>query len=137
MIALIGDVGGTNVRLALQRLNFETRTFEEVIPLTKLNAQKAESFEACVREFLADVQVDSDQWPQVGVIGIAGAVQDNTVHTTNIPHWPVACGVALSQALKIEKFVFINDFKAAGYGCLLYTSPSPRDATLSRMPSSA
>ena len=25
----------------------------------------------------------------------------------------------------------------ASYGCLLYTSPSPRDATLSRMPSSA
>ena len=25
----------------------------------------------------------------------------------------------------------------AGYPCLLYTSPSPRDATLSRMPSSA
>ena len=24
-----------------------------------------------------------------------------------------------------------------GVGCLLYTSPSPRDATLSRMPSSA
>ena len=26
---------------------------------------------------------------------------------------------------------------AIPYGCLLYTSPSPRDATLSRMPSSA
>ena len=26
---------------------------------------------------------------------------------------------------------------STGYGCLLYTSPSPRDATLSRMPSSA
>ena len=26
---------------------------------------------------------------------------------------------------------------AEGYSCLLYTSPSPRDATLSRMPSSA
>ena len=26
---------------------------------------------------------------------------------------------------------------AEGYTCLLYTSPSPRDATLSRMPSSA
>ena len=25
----------------------------------------------------------------------------------------------------------------SNYGCLLYTSPSPRDATLSRMPSSA
>ena len=26
---------------------------------------------------------------------------------------------------------------AASFACLLYTSPSPRDATLSRMPSSA
>ena len=29
------------------------------------------------------------------------------------------------------------DFLASTYACLLYTSPSPRDATLSRMPSSA
>ena len=27
--------------------------------------------------------------------------------------------------------------QAGEYNCLLYTSPSPRDATLSRMPSSA
>ena len=31
----------------------------------------------------------------------------------------------------------INIFDGASYACLLYTSPSPRDATLSRMPSSA
>ena len=32
----------------------------------------------------------------------------------------------------------LQDNMANGYnGCLLYTSPSPRDATLSRMPSSA
>ena len=31
-----------------------------------------------------------------------------------------------------------NDFEDTfSYACLLYTSPSPRDATLSRMPSSA
>ena len=30
-----------------------------------------------------------------------------------------------------------NTYFAHGYSCLLYTSPSPRDATLSRMPSSA
>ena len=30
-----------------------------------------------------------------------------------------------------------EDFQALAAGCLLYTSPSPRDATLSRMPSSA
>ena len=47
----------------------------------------------------------------------------------------------------VEKFwrmfkKFPNDFAAAAASllpddCLLYTSPSPRDATLSRMPSSA
>ena len=31
----------------------------------------------------------------------------------------------------------VNGFNAMHKGCLLYTSPSPRDATLSRMPSSA
>ena len=31
----------------------------------------------------------------------------------------------------------IKDITAPDWGCLLYTSPSPRDATLSRMPSSA
>ena len=30
-----------------------------------------------------------------------------------------------------------DDFAAAMKGCLLYTSPSPRDGLLSRMPSSA
>ena len=30
-----------------------------------------------------------------------------------------------------------DDFFVPLVGCLLYTSPSPRDATLSRMPSSA
>ena len=40
-------------------------------------------------------------------------------------------GIAYSMA-KEGADVGIND-----YICLLYTSPSPRDATLSRMPSSA
>ena len=30
-----------------------------------------------------------------------------------------------------------DDYVAERHNCLLYTSPSPRDATLSRMPSSA
>ena len=37
------------------------------------------------------------------------------------------------DAYKAENF----DDPAPNYICLLYTSPSPRDATLSRMPSSA
>ena len=31
----------------------------------------------------------------------------------------------------------IRSIKNEGYDCLLYTSPSPRDKTVSRMPSSA
>ena len=34
-------------------------------------------------------------------------------------------------------FVRVDYFCESGNPCLLYTSPSPRDATLSRMPSSA
>ena len=36
-----------------------------------------------------------------------------------------------------EAKVTISNTKITVNGCLLYTSPSPRDATLSRMPSSA
>ena len=32
---------------------------------------------------------------------------------------------------------FVSDVKDKAIGCLLYTSPSPRDRTRSRMPSSA
>ena len=37
------------------------------------------------------------------------------------------------------KYIAFRNFADLGYNetCLLYTSPSPRDATLSRMPSSA
>ena len=32
---------------------------------------------------------------------------------------------------------YVRTLQAKGYACLLYTSPSPRDGLLSRMPSSA
>ena len=47
-----------------------------------------------------------------------------------ITHPNVMNGGTLSEKDK-------NIFYVEGYSCLLYTSPSPRDATLSRMPSSA
>ena len=43
-----------------------------------------------------------------------------------------------SEKIGISEPTLIRFCKALGFsGCLLYTSPSPRDATLSRMPSSA
>ena len=61
---------------------------------------------------------------------------------------------AIISSLKLSSFRFTVEFNFEGlkfnkigitiykilanyYNCLLYTSPSPRDATLSRMPSSA
>ena len=42
--------------------------------------------------------------------------------------------IALEGALKLKELSYIH---AEGYPCLLYTSPSPRDDVISRMPSSA
>ena len=42
-----------------------------------------------------------------------------------------------SPKLDKEMAEDFHTFTAKGLFCLLYTSPSPRDATLSRMPSSA
>ena len=57
------------------------------------------------------------------------------------------CGDKVHIYLKLNKNKEIEDLSFEGEGCaislasasicLLYTSPSPRDATLSRMPSSA
>ena len=45
--------------------------------------------------------------------------------------WFYANEAAILHVVKVE------DMPTSRKGCLLYTSPSPRDATLSRMPSSA
>ena len=51
--------------------------------------------------------------------------------------------IAEALALTPQRLVFTsgateaNNLALLGHACLLYTSPSPRDATLSRMPSSA
>ena len=49
--------------------------------------------------------------------------------------------VVVTSQSKAPKVIVFKKKRRQGYrrlkGCLLYTSPSPRDATLSRMPSSA
>ena len=47
--------------------------------------------------------------------------------------------VLINAEMKTRKFIEdkIGKLEWGSWDCLLYTSPSPRDATLSRMPSSA
>ena len=44
---------------------------------------------------------------------------------------------SLDESRYISYDSYINDPERENYICLLYTSPSPRDGLLSRMPSSA
>ena len=45
---------------------------------------------------------------------------------------------ATNEWIRIHDIIqFVNTFYGMSYACLLYTSPSPRDRSLSRMPSSA
>ena len=45
--------------------------------------------------------------------------------------------VKMDASVPVDSRVFMQQACPAQIPCLLYTSPSPRDATLSRMPSSA
>ena len=52
--------------------------------------------------------------------------------------YPSQCGVPGYMSFLPEKeTTFMKLLRDGGYYCLLYTSPSPRDRTRSRMPSSA
>jgi hypothetical protein len=46
-----------------------------------------------VKEFLIfKGHIDTPNYPVTCVLGIAGAVQENKVKTTNVPHWPESDG---------------------------------------------
>ena len=63
---------------------------------------------------------------------------DNLLFTT-MTHNPAQLHLDAEYCKNETEFggVLINSMFTMGLVCLLYTSPSPRDATLSRMPSSA
>ena len=53
VVAVIGDVGGTNVRLTLRRLCLKTRTSTEIKALTKISSQETKNFSEALGQFLA------------------------------------------------------------------------------------
>ena len=68
-----------------------------------------------------------------------------SLHNMMLPHGPDKDAFEAASNSKLEpkfmadtmSFMFETRFPQHLTSCLLYTSPSPRDATLSRMPSSA
>ena len=96
VVVLLGDVGGTNIRLTLRRLDLETRQSEEVKPFQKFPSQEEPSFESAVIKYLDGLKGTAD-FPQLGVVGIAGEVNNNTVKTTNVKDWPVSDGDSIAE----------------------------------------
>ena len=83
---------------------------------------------------------DDDRSGPMRLVG-SGVASPKAVKLAALAWFGIAgvVGLALAVAVGWELLIVGAAAIAAGwfYTCLLYTSPSPRDATLSRMPSSA
>jgi glucokinase len=99
---LLGDVGGTNARFALQ-----AGPAAPPEALAKFRCADFESLEAALRQYLAQPGLPV---PRQGVIGIANPVDGDHVRMTNHA-WQFSIE-ALRQALGLQKLLFINDFAA-------------------------
>ena len=73
--------------------------------------------------------------------GSASTTKENCVKVSvrlNHGFWKLGAICVFALGFQVNTFGQIDSaVSAQGSHCLLYTSPSPRDATLSRMPSSA
>ena len=120
---------------------------------------KKNEYLKCLKEFLSKIAEDEDgcyEKRSEKFQDILGARYPITTHWLEIIHKgvPIHLIYELGSSdlaeieVEIEEVNFFSDFKIStkdhftrlfsfSKSCLLYTSPSPRDATLSRMPSSA
>ena len=70
-------------------------------------------------------------------VGLIGAGRIGRVHASTISMHAHSKLVAVADVIEDNAQKLARDFGGQACTCLLYTSPSPRDRTRSRMPSSA
>ena len=113
---LIGDIGGTNVRLSIMKISKDVNTPQVEVNKEKLPTQKYPTLEAAIEEYLSKYK-DTENYPHFAVIGVPGPVQNNEIlGLANIPHWPKASGEEFAKKFNMKKFVFLNDFTCNAYG---------------------
>ncbi|WP_311065640.1 glucokinase [Halomonas sp. DWK9] len=107
--ALIGDIGGTNARLALV-------TPGEVTPHDILNLPCADypGVIEAIQDYLARVGATGDNAPQEACLAFACPVHAERVKMTN-NHWDFMKS-DVQQALNLSLFKVINDFTAQALG---------------------
>ena len=103
--------------------NISEGFFEKV--RTKLSMTDYEHTEAYEADFKNDTFEGRIEAPHKPILGLRGVVGFQVISNR-------------FEALDVEGGDWINPAtRSNNYACLLYTSPSPRDGLLSRMPSSA
>ena len=113
---LVGDVGGTNIRLNIRRISKDPKVSHTVVEKVKLYTQKYPSLEAAIEEYLTPYK-NTENYPLYAVIGLPGVIKNNElIKCANIKHWPKANGDEYAKKFGIKKFLFINDFACNAYG---------------------
>ena len=59
VVALLGDIGGTNVRFTLKRLNLKSRTSETILPLKKYESQQLPAITDAITDFISKASVST------------------------------------------------------------------------------
>ena len=121
------DAGGAGFRLSL--------VDELTKPLTSTLASSLSITTGAVKGINSQVKSMGRQLQVTGKSIAATSLAVSAVGAGSAFSFIKMLGAASSATEAVAKFDSV--FKEQAASCLLYTSPSPRDATLSRMPSSA
>ena len=113
---LVGDVGGTNIRLSIRRISKDINAPHNIINKGKLPSQQYPSLEAAIEEYLSAYK-NTENYPLYAVIGLPGPISNNAIERfPNITKWPSASGDEYAKKFGIKKIVFLNDFACNSYG---------------------
>lgn len=111
---IIGDIGGTFVRLSLEYMSSDINFKPQIIDKTVLNSHDYDSLETLLREYLSNIK---NEKPLYAIIGLPGPIIKNRIlKLVNILNWPSVSGDELAEKLGLKKLIFLNDFVCSGYG---------------------
>jgi glucokinase len=122
---LVGDIGGTNTRLAI----YSEARGRSAAPLAQAVQPSREHarFEDIARSFLGSW---AGAHPAVAVLGVAGPVRDGAAKVTNLP-WKLE-ERALQKSLGIRRVSLQNDLVVGARGCLAAPAGSLEPLTRKR-----
>ena len=109
--------------------SYDEKISKEILSLRKLNPEWGPI--TLLVELQGDPRFNSVELPSIRCI--ARFLKSKKLTKTYEPH----SALPVDKRFKPKKSHQLWQVDGQGNSCLLYTSPSPRDATLSRMPSSA